>query len=235
MSLLTSLYAYYKMEGNGNDELGSHNGTLGGTTAFSSSYGKILQGVNITSAATGNIEIGAVTDFTYMPNTAEFTIACWIKLEDYTTARYVVGNTGTSSEKGFFFGNNAGTARMAVFVGSGSPGTLINASYTSFFTDNNWHHFVATGSKSANQVFFYKDGVQFTPTSGATVGTTTTGNAAHTTRVGHNQAGAWGGYIDELGFWTRALSQTEVTELYNAGAGLTYPFIAGNSNFFQMF
>jgi hypothetical protein len=32
------------------------------------------------------------------------------------------------------------------------------------------------------------------------------------------------GKLDEVGVWNRALSQAEVTSLYNAGAGKTYPF-----------
>ena len=34
----------------------------------------------------------------------------------------------------------------------------------------------------------------------------------------------YNGQIDEVGIWNRALSQAEVTSLYNGGAGLTYPF-----------
>jgi hypothetical protein len=40
--------------------------------------------------------------------------------------------------------------------------------------------------------------------------------------------------IDEVGFWNRVLTPTEITTLYNAGAGLTYPFsppITGNPSF----
>jgi hypothetical protein len=33
-----------------------------------------------------------------------------------------------------------------------------------------------------------------------------------------------GTQIDEVGVWDRALSQSEITSLYNAGAGKTYPF-----------
>jgi hypothetical protein len=32
------------------------------------------------------------------------------------------------------------------------------------------------------------------------------------------------GKLDEVGVWSRALSQAEITSLYNAGAGKTYPF-----------
>jgi hypothetical protein len=34
------------------------------------------------------------------------------------------------------------------------------------------------------------------------------------------------GMVDEIGYWERDLSSSEVTTLYNAGAGLTYPFIS---------
>jgi hypothetical protein len=32
------------------------------------------------------------------------------------------------------------------------------------------------------------------------------------------------GYIDEAAIWNRALTQAEITELYNSGTGKTYPF-----------
>ncbi|GAH57001.1 unnamed protein product, partial [marine sediment metagenome] len=34
----------------------------------------------------------------------------------------------------------------------------------------------------------------------------------------------WKGEIDEGGYWDRALTQEEITSLYNTGIGLTYPF-----------
>ncbi len=34
----------------------------------------------------------------------------------------------------------------------------------------------------------------------------------------------WNGSIDEFGFWKRVLTSQERTDLYAAGAGLTYPF-----------
>jgi len=32
-------------------------------------------------------------------------------------------------------------------------------------------------------------------------------------------------FYDELGIWSRALTSDEITELYNSGSGLTYPFV----------
>lgn len=37
------------------------------------------------------------------------------------------------------------------------------------------------------------------------------------------------GLIDEVGIWSRAIDSTEVTSLYNGGAGLQYPFTTDNA------
>lgn len=44
----------------------------------------------------------------------------------------------------------------------------------------------------------------------------------------------YSGLQDEIGYWTRALSGSEVSQLYNGGVGLQYPFTGttNNSNFF---
>lgn len=238
MSLLTSLYAYYAMEGNANDSTGTYNGTLSGTYNFGSTYGKILQGFNTTDAANGHFKVGTTSNFNFLQNTGEFSISFWMKTIKYTVRNnYPIGNTATSAQKGFYLGADSvtGTFRLAVFIGNGIPSTLINSAYTNFIQDNNWHHIVVTASKSNNRVYFYKDGVQYTPTSGTTVGTTTTGNSSNITQIGYTPAAELDGNIDEVGFWTRELSQSEVTELYNAGSGLTYPFLSASSNFFKMF
>ena len=36
------------------------------------------------------------------------------------------------------------------------------------------------------------------------------------------------GTIDEVGIWSRALTSTEVTSLYNGGAGFQYPFVTAS-------
>ena len=43
-------------------------------------------------------------------------------------------------------------------------------------------------------------------------------------RPGDVNGSYWDGRIDELGVWGRVLSPAEISELYNAGAGLAYPF-----------
>jgi hypothetical protein len=50
----------------------------------------------------------------------------------------------------------------------------------------------------------------------------------------NNYDSNWGfdGMIDEIGVWSRALTSGEVTQLYNSGAGLQYPFTSNNTSAF---
>lgn len=42
------------------------------------------------------------------------------------------------------------------------------------------------------------------------------------TMAGGQGVGGFGGILDEMGFWNRSLSQAEITQLANSGAGMTY-------------
>lgn len=54
------------------------------------------------------------------------------------------------------------------------------------------------------------------------------GGASNAMMLGSLSGGSYyTGLVDMFGFWNRAISSAEVTELYNAGAGLDYPFSAG--------
>ncbi len=67
----------------------------------------------------------------------------------------------------------------------------------------------------------YANGVAGTPSAATTF--TWTGNDIF---APWNLDGLWTTptYLDEVGIWNRSLTQTEITELYNSGIGLAYPF-----------
>jgi len=78
-------------------------------------------------------------------------------------------------------------------------------------------------------------GNQFVSINGATA-TTASGtftNSGGDFSIGFDTSGGlakYNGVIDEVGFWTRALSQPEIQSLYNSGAGITYPFNIASRN-----
>jgi len=234
MSILTNIAAYYKLDGNSLDSVGTLHGTDVGNLAYSNSNGRINKGIRVPINLTGHINIGAVADFSFIQNTAEFTIALWVRLVSFSQTSFFMSNTGTSSEKGFFLGNSpAGSFRLAVMTGSGNPNTLINVTSAGFHTDNNWHHVAVTVSKIGNYVKIYKDGVE--TVTGVSVGTLSTGNSSNVAAIGYSPAGACDSSLDEIGIWSRPLTPAEILFLYNNGLGITYNFVPTSPKMFSMF
>src|SRR5262249_41498008 len=90
----------------------------------------------------------------------------------------------------------------------------------------NWHHVLGTYTSSGGgTVKIYVDGVQDgTNTAGGSMGSDTAYLAFGSFIANHSASGAkYNGNLDELGFWNRVLSGSEITQLYNSGAGLTSP------------
>jgi hypothetical protein len=81
---------------------------------------------------------------------------------------------------------------------------------------NQWHHVAV--SVSGNTMKIYDNGVL-----ADTIALSGTRPTPDQVRVGGNQVGyGWSAWIDEVGFWNRALSAGEVTQLYNGGNALAY-------------
>ena len=87
-------------------------------------------------------------------------------------------------------------------------------------SSNTWYYVVAWHDSVGNQVGIsvndsVPDTAAFTFGSFDDVGTFA---------IGKESVNYFGGTIDEVGFWKRTLTSGERTQLYNAGAGLAYPF-----------
>jgi hypothetical protein len=97
----------------------------------------------------------------------------------------------------------------------------------------NWIHFVITIDVSSQTFVFYKDGsVVASTTPGTDASSIADTNAS--LYIGSCFDGGlmdfMNGAMDEIAIYSKILSSTEVTQLYNGGAGLQYPFTAGPSN-----
>ncbi len=89
-----------------------------------------------------------------------------------------------------------------------------------------WHFIAITRDSTTWRT--YIDGTDTGVTYTTNPGTPTTNFALGYDAVNANSL--WDGMLDEWGFWERELSSSEITQLYNSGAGLTYPFVAGPTN-----
>jgi len=217
-ALNTGLIAYYNFENetatstNLVDQVrGKHNGTL--TAGDNTGWRAGLIGEGYLCSGNDEFQISDHADFDDINLTVSFWAYAhlnndWRLLEKWTGAgdRFDIYSTSADGGKWWSF-------VKAVSTTSNNVVSL-----------NNWHHVVLVynGTKSA----MYIDGVIQTDVE-SQVGTFS--NAANIFICSEHTGGENGfdGYVDELGIWNRSLNVTDIEDLYNAGAGISYVTGAG--------
>lgn len=222
-TLLDGLVASYSLDGNSNDDLNTFNGT-DTNMSYTAPAGKINEGAAY-DGTTRYFQIGGLSDFSFIQNTLEFSIAFWIKPTDYTSTFYIMGNTPTSTEKGFYLGWEHTTSRFEVNIYRGVNSSPTAGFYAeNFFTNNDRILVVVTGNGSL--VKTYKNAVNFAGFGG--YNGLSSGDSTRNLLIGNVNFSSivfpMNGSIDILGFWNRELLQEEIDEFYNATAGKQYPF-----------
>lgn len=204
-TLCDNLIAYYPLDGNSNDSISTSNGV---DTAITYATGKIGQ------AANGNGSTSVITlDYSVLNITGDFTISAWVKLSTlnyfFFAARLVGGGGAQNTYE--FRSEPAGGLRIS----GGGAGAVV----AGVLTTGSWLHVV--GKRSGNDFTLYLDGAIV---AGPTTDSTKTSLPAQPTLLGTRDDGFthMGFELDEIGFWTRALDDSEVGLVYNSGAGRAY-------------
>jgi hypothetical protein len=177
----------------------TNNGSVDGSTYEQTGiidYGYDFDGTN-DKVTIGNFDFGS--------NDA-ITISMWVKAPKDSTYRTIV-DTGL-----VLFGKSDGDYPMVNRGGAGDErcNTSIN--------DDAWTHIVWTVDNSGSDC--YIDGYfGTTSVSGSTIVYSELGNGNE--YIGAYDSGQYfDGMIDEIGYWTRKLSASEILDLYNEGNGL---------------
>jgi len=219
----TDLDAYFKLDTNSVSSVGTITGTDSGVS-YSNSFGHINGGSDFTGVS-DYIALGSTTLKNYGNN--DITICAWVSpnLTNGTEGALVSNyNTAGSYAQYQLKLYKTGGVTRPIYNLANSGG---QESYTSSFslTDNVYAHVCIVYVRSSGNAAFYVNGVvdgtthtftQAPPTNGQ--GNTSIG------RAGDYNGIYYKGYIDEVYIASRALSGTEISELYNGGTGLTYPF-----------
>jgi hypothetical protein len=187
-----------------------NNGTL--TNGPTVALGKIGQALSFD----GSNDYVSAGDVNAVDGASTVTLSGWFK-RGASNAYLTVGKA-TGNVRGFNI-NFYNDGRVYVNVGDGSG---VNA--YGYFTSNDtdWHHvvFVFDGSLSgnANRAKAYLDGVQQSLTFSNTIPATTP-SSSDSFEIGRDvNLGTYSsGSIDEVRLYSRAFTQTEVTNLYNLG------------------
>jgi hypothetical protein len=215
-SLLTSLYAVYKAESNANDSLGLYNGTAQG-------------GLTYSAGKSGNAFVGNGTNaYVSLPNNAlnslgsTFSISCWVSVVNTDGLQSIISSIARNA--GNYYGVSLYNYGYMWFqIGIGTP-SVVNLIEPSPITYNTWTHIVITKSSSGAKI--YRNGTLTASNSSSTP------PSFHTTNycsIGAQQNTSYQYYagngtkIDEVNIWTKELTSTEITSLYNTGTGKFYP------------
>lgn len=227
MALSTNCDGYFKLEADGTDSVG----TLGTATGTAPSFttGKIGNGGSFAVVSSQYLETAAFVGST------DWSVNYWINpttlISDVAVCRDLV----------------AGGARVFSIVMSALQITLYAWGNDNLFhqtttanhtmSTSTWYMWSAVWDSANNLVTLYKNASSF-----QTI--TLTGNEGAdltSTKLSIGRSGDatqyYNGIIDEVGYWSRALTSAEITTLYaggSPGANQQYPFgTTGNSGFFN--
>ena len=211
------IVGWWKGEGNANDAIGSRHGTpQNGATFVSGTVGQCFSLDGIDDYID---DLGTSASFSFVQNTGLFTIECWIGLDDPNAPREqtIAANIFSSADKGFYFGivNSGGQHQLQMALGRGGTLIIDSRSPNGVITTPTWHHVAAVGD--GTNVTFYVDGVGYAGS--GNMGALSSGNGARAVDLGWDNVGSFfGGQLDELAIYSRALDASEIGAIYNAGA-----------------
>jgi hypothetical protein len=210
--LWNDLLAYYTADNTPNDALGTYNGTLTNGATYGTGIinnGFSLDGVN------DYVDFGNNLD---NDGTNSVSFSCWVYITSVSSFQSIISKM-VSDITGYKIYYSGGYIYFR--ISQNNTNAVIKRNDT-ILSGNTWYHVVVTydGSKTAAGVNIYIDDSLATSTISKDTFTGSSANAGNLTIA--STTNPLGGIIDELGIWNRELSASEVTELYNSGAGLQY-------------
>jgi hypothetical protein len=193
----SGMVSWWPGDDNANDIQDGNNGTIQGDITFAPG----MVGQAFSSSGSGSVMIGNPANLQLQ----DFTIDAWVKL---STTSLTGGGPAIVSygSGGYGFGvagpSQCGTGQLFL--------TKVGTDHvcsTTAISDTNWHHAAVT--KSGTTVTFYLDG---------TAGSPITYNSVFTFTTNLIVEGGLPGLTDEIEFFNRALSASEIQAIINAGS-----------------
>ena len=215
--LTTDLVSYYTFDSDASDSVGSNDGSVSGATN-GASYGKINNGYNFDGT---NDYISLPSGmFDFMQNN-DFTLSFWVYNTDNAITEHLLEARKDSE--------------LRIQIISGKIYFKTNSDslyYSTTLSTNTWHNVVfvfdhLTGKK------IYLDGTEVASNSYTSYPLSYAGTL-NTFGKRQDSVQYLKGNLDEIAFWSRALSSSEIGTgtgtLYNSGNGFQYPFSSGSTN-----
>ena len=226
MALTDNLISYWKLNessGNAADEVGGNTLTNNNTVTYSA--GKINNAANFASASSQYLSKADI--FEYQKGQA-LSVQSWLNIASTGASFALVGNH-VSGATGGWHTEYLSTDKLRFIISNATSDGFADTTDVVGFSTSTWYHVVMTTSNfgvPASQKI-YVNGTSAGMTEQATLDANAIGYGVSTFELGAHfviPAKFLNGSLDEVGIWERELTAAEVTELYNSGAGLAYPF-----------
>ena len=211
-SLMNGLIAWWRLNGNATTAVGDANGTMIDTTPTTGQNGE----------AGGALSFNGTSSYINIPHRSSLNIGNTMSISAW------VRPTDLSSRHGVFStrSNNATDSwQLDVGLGNGGSGRATFSKQGVWIFDsidgrialNAWRHVVYVRSAASTSGSMYVNG---SLVSSSETSTTTIANNSDPKRIGQGTAGTqfFQGSIDDVRLYNRALTQTEISALYNEGA-----------------
>jgi hypothetical protein len=222
-TLNNGLFSVYKAESNANDSLGVYNGTAQG-------------GLTYTTGKSGNAFTGNGTNaYIQLPNDShnfagDFSVNMWFNLASTAGTFYMFSNldntVGNIRSYGYsiIYTGLGNSVRFSIY---GTSTLNLEAIFTT--STNNWFMVTVTRKASTRSRIYINGNLVNSNTS--TMNPIYTGIVAPCFGVGKSITSGYqsvyltnGSKLDEIGIWSRELTQAEITEAYNSASGKFYPY-----------
>lgn len=211
--LLSGIIAYWKLDESSGTLFNSVQASINMTANNTPTYGTtgiINTALSFAALSSEYLDSAHNADF----NSSSYTISAWVKRASITTTQMIFAHDDTGVGYAFYFGaDNKIRLVHQLVLDVGSDGTI---------TDTSGFHHVAIVYNGSVAAFYIDGAASGAPSIGAFNNATTTETIACNKNIVPQLF--FDGVIDEVGVWSRTLRQGEITELYNSGAGLSYPF-----------
>jgi len=226
MALTTDLVSYWKLDEDAAnttvaDAHGSNTGTASTNTA-----NLYIAGGKIDSAFDfdGSSQYITVESINGLASTTALTFSLWINPNSFLSADAGKGTvlvTNGWRDMIQLRGDDGNAGKIATYFGQYNY-------YSTAISTGEWTHVVATVDGTALKIYINNVSESFTLSTSLDFY-----SDPYITSIGCQVMNGPFRYvdakIDEVGIWSRALTSDEVTELYNSGDGLAYPFTAGTN------
>lgn len=219
-SLLSGLGGYWRLNGDATDSLGVSNGVIQGSGG---SWGAGQLGQSFHTGGLARINVGNAA--VLKPTTA-LSVAGWFWFSSTLGSNARIASDwhqSVAQDRWIFISLDGASLDFYLSISDGGYQVKNFGTIGTTIPLDQWVHLAGVWS-AGTEISAYRNG-DLVDSTGAHAGTTLYAGAGNVCFGLQEETGAgMNGRIDEIGLWSRALTPSEVTYLYNTGSGRTFPF-----------